>query len=98
MPNRFEVTLDFREVSVPLYLERNHIHMGDMDKRRLLKCMPDVIRYSPMTRDDLVTVLYMRFKKWSTAESFARVLENAAVTTIVDLQDASIPRTTLPRL
>lgn len=98
MPNRYEVTLDFREVSVPQYLERNHIHLSDMDRRRILGCVPSLVNHSPMTRDDLITVLYMRLKKWSAAESMARVLENAAITTIVDLQDASIPRATLPRL
>lgn len=98
MPNRFEVTLDFRDVSIPLFLERNHIHMGDMDKRRILNCVPNLVEYSPMTRDDLITVIYMRYKKWSAAESIARVLENAAVTTIVDLQDVNTQRTTKPGL
>lgn len=98
MRDRFEVTLDFREVSVPLYLERNHIHMGDMDKRRMLACVPDLVKHSPMTRNDLVTLIYMRYKKWSTAESIARVLESAAVTTIVDLHDVSTQRTVMPRL
>lgn len=98
MPNRFEVTLDFRDVSIPLFLERNHIHMGDMDKRRILNCVPNLVKYSPMTRDDLITIIYMRYKKWSAAESIARVLENAAHATIMDLQDDEISRTTLPRL